>query len=103
MVGQWPTTAGTTCMVGQPTNLRGLGTPQTLFAQLRSVVFDVLPYLDSQTTSKLNETSSDIFIIGRLILGLVGGPRITSIRCKYNKNGSKMSKGFINTYSFYTS
>src|SRR5436190_949930 len=59
-----------------------LGTPLPPFTQLRSVTFDVSFSLDSQTTSKSDETRSNIFIVGRPTLKIDDGLRITLIRRK---------------------
>src|SRR5438045_1330539 len=68
---------GSRPMADQP---RGSACPLSLFAQLCSVIFDVLSSLDSETTSKLDETRSHIFIISRSTLELENELRITSIR-----------------------
>src|SRR5436189_280801 len=89
---------------GQPADHQGvLGTPQTPFAQLRLMTFNVSPSLDNQTTSKSDETRSNIFVAGRPTLELESGSRIASIRLKNIKNGSKTSKGFIRTDALYPS
>src|SRR4051812_40512575 len=67
-------------VVGQQTNPRGLGTPLPSFAQLRLAIFEVSSSLDSQTTSKSDETRIYIFIVNRHTLKLEDSPRITSIQ-----------------------
>src|SRR4051812_17310880 len=54
VLGQWPTTASVA---------QGAGNPLCRPATLRSPIFDVSPPLDSQITSKSDETRSDTHIM----------------------------------------